>query len=65
MNNCKIEEIIVFGHSCAIDFDYFSYLNTRYPNACWKFYVRGAGQESNVKHLIEEYSINNVYIQTV
>ena len=25
-NKCKIEEIIVYGHSCAIDFDYFSYL---------------------------------------
>ncbi|MDY2726230.1 MAG: hypothetical protein SOV36_05375, partial [Anaerostipes faecalis] len=22
-NLCKIEEIIVYGHSCAIDFEYF------------------------------------------
>ena len=61
-NQCKIEEIIVYGHSCAIDFDYFSYLNTRYPNAYWKFYVRGAEQESNVWYLIEENSIKNADI---
>lgn len=61
-NQCKIEEIIVYGHSCAIDFDYFSYLNTRYSNADWKFYVRGAEQESNVWYLIKEYSIKNTDI---
>ena len=53
---------MVYGHSCAIDFDYFSYLNTRYPNAYWKFYVRGAEQESNVWYLIEENSIKNADI---
>ena len=58
-NQCKIEEIIVYGHSCAIDFDYFSYLNKRYSNAYWKFYVRGAEQESNVQYLIMENSIKN------
>lgn len=61
-NQCKIEEIIVYGHSCAIDFDYFSYINTRYSNAYWKFYVKGAEQESNVRHLIEEYDIKNAVI---
>lgn len=61
-NQCKIEEIIVYGHSCAIDFDYFSYLNTRYSNVYWKFYVRGAKQESNVWYLIKEYNIRNANI---
>ena len=61
-NNCKIEEIIVYGHSCAIDFEYFSYLNIRYSNANWKFYVKGAEQESNVRHLIKEHGINNTNI---
>ena len=64
-NKCKIEEIIVYGHSCAIDFDYFSYLNTRYSNAYWKFYVRGAEQESNVWYLIKEFSIKNADIKKV
>ena len=64
-NQCKIEEIIVYGHSCAIDFEYFSYLNTRYSNAYWKFYVRGSEQESNVCCLIKEYSIKNADIVNV
>lgn len=64
-NQCKIEEIIVYGHSCAIDFGYFSYLNTRYSNAYWKFYVRGAEQESNVWYLIKEYGIKNADIVKV
>ena len=61
-NQCKVEEIIVYGHSCAIDFDYFRYLNTRYSNAHWKFYVRGKDQKRNVRYLIEGYSIKNVNI---
>lgn len=64
-NQCKIEEIIVYGHSCAIDFDYFSYLNIRYSNVYWKFYVKGAQQESNVRHLIKEYGIKNAVIINV
>jgi hypothetical protein len=61
-NQCKIEEIIVYGHSCAIDFDYFNYINTRYSNAYWQFYVKGAEQESNVWYLIKEYDIKNAVI---
>lgn len=64
-NQCRIEEIIVYGHSCAIDFEYFCYLNARYSNAYWKFYVRGAEQESNVQYLIERFSIKNAYILKV
>lgn len=56
-NQCIIEEIIVYGHSCAIDFDYFCYLNMRYSNAHWIFYVRGVEQESNVCYLIKNYGI--------
>ena len=64
-NQCKFEEIIVYGHSCAIDFDYFSYLNTKYLNAHWRFYVRGTEQENNVLYLIKEYSINDADIVKV
>lgn len=63
-NQCKIEEIVVYGHSCAIDFDYFNYLNKRYPNAYWKFYVRGVEQEDNVQKLTKKYDIRNVIIKT-
>lgn len=61
-NQCKIEEIIVYGHSCAIDFDYFGYLNSRYLNAYWKFYVKDKNQESNVQYLMEEYDIKDAAI---
>lgn len=61
-NHCKIEEIIVYGHSCAIDFDYFSYLNSRYSNALWKFYVREDNQKSNVFHIIKEFNIEHADI---
>ena len=61
-NQCKIEEIIVYGHSCAIDFDYFGYLNSRYSNAYWKFYVKDKNQESNVQYLMEEYDIKDAAI---
>lgn len=64
-DQCEIEEIIVYGHSCAIDFDYFNYLNRRYPNAYWRFYVRDEKQESNVKHLVKEYDISNANIVKV
>lgn len=64
-NQCEIEEIIVYGHSCAIDFDYFSYLNTRYPNAHWKFYIKDGKQHSNVQNLIKKYSVKNTEILEV
>ncbi len=61
-NACVIEEIIVYGHSCAIDFDYFSYLNTRYPDARWKFFVKDDVQKYNVQCLIEDNNIINTKI---
>lgn len=59
---CNIDEIIVYGHSCAIDFDYFGYLNSKYPTARWIFYVRGPEQEDNVRCLITNNGIKNTSI---
>lgn len=61
-NSCDIEEIIVYGHSCAIDFDYFSYLNSKYPTAQWTFYARDSKQESNIRNLITGEGIKNTTI---
>ena len=55
--SCDIEEIIVFGHSCNIDYEYFEYLNKRYPKANWSFFVKDDKQKSNTECLIEEYGI--------
>ena len=64
-SDCDFEEIIVYGHSCAIDFPYFKYLNERYANARWTFYVYGIEQERNVRYLVEEYQIKNVTITDI
>jgi hypothetical protein len=58
----NIDEIIVYGHSCAIDFEYFGDIRERYPAAYWRFYVRGEEQKSNVNYLITKYGINNLKI---
>lgn len=62
INQCEVEEIIVYGHSCAIDFEYFSYLSTRYLNAHWIFYVRGDVQKSNAVDIIKENIIRKADI---
>ena len=58
-NMCKIEDIVVYGHSCAIDFEYFRYLNIRYPKAHWKFYTRETKSKNNINHMINKYNISN------
>lgn len=63
-----INQIIVYGHSCAIDFHYFEYLNKRYPNVMWKFYVRNSldsEQISNVEYLTKKYLIENYEMKEV
>ncbi len=64
-NRCNINEIIIFGHSCAIDFDYFDYLNCTYPNAHWNIFVKGDDQERNAYNLIRDYNITNYNITPV
>ena len=61
-NACNIDEIIVYGHSCAIDFDYFDYLNERYSTANWTFYVYSEEQKNNTEHFIAEHGISNYCI---
>ena len=64
-NKCKIDEIIVYGHSCSIDFEYFCYLNTRYSNAHWTFFTKENEQEASVEYFIQKYSIKNADIVNV
>ena len=58
-NIFKIEDIVVYGHSCAIDFEYFIYLNIRYLKTHWKFYTRGTKSKNNINHMINKYNIIN------
>lgn len=58
----QIEEIIVYGHSCEIDFEYFDAINKRYPKAKWFFYVASYNQQDSVEQLIEKICIKDVVV---
>ena len=58
----EIEEVIVYGHSFAIDLEYFRYLNMRYHEASWFFYVRETEQEENIKAFIKSNNISKANI---
>lgn len=58
----QIEEIIVYGHSCEIDFDYFDAINKRYPKAKWLFYVASYNQQDSVEQLIEKICIKDAVV---
>lgn len=64
----QIDQIVVYGHSCAIDFTYFDYLNKRYPDAEWVFYVReniNGVHGVNVNNLVKNYSIQNYVFKII
>ena len=58
----QIEEIIVYGHSCEIDFDYFDAIKKRYPKAKWFFYVASYNQQDFVEQLIEKICIKDAVV---
>lgn len=62
INQCSINEIVVYGHSCAIDFDYFSYLNSRFKDVHWQFYIYDEKTMNNVKKIVAKYKICNFSI---
>ena len=64
-NHVEVETIIVYGHSCAIDFEYFNFLNKQFPNANWDFFVRGEKQERDVQKLVDKERIMNSHIYSV
>ena len=61
-NTPPLNEIIVYGHSCTIDFDYFEYLNSNFPTVHWTFYVKGSKQEHDVVTLITNFNIQNANV---
>lgn len=64
-NHVEVETIIVYCHSCAIDFEYFNFLNKQFPNANWDFFVRGEKQERDVQKLVDKERIMNSHIYSV
>lgn len=61
-NQCNINEIVVYGHSCNIDFDYFSYLDAKFKDAQWLFYAYDEKTRNSVRKLITKYKICNYSI---
>ena len=58
-----VDEIIVIGHSCAIDFPYFKYLNDNFPLARWTFNPFNKHTKLNVDQLIDLIGIKHYKIQ--
>ena len=51
----NIDNIIVIGHSMAkVDYDYFKFINGRFPEAHWTIYYHGISDKSHkIKHILE------------
>ncbi len=60
-----IDEIIVYGHSCKIDYGYFDYLNERCPKSRWIFYIFDDTQEGDVSKLVSDYHIKDYEFERI
>lgn len=63
LQDTYIDEIVVTGHSCSIDYTYFEYLNKKYPSALWSFNPHDEKTKGNIEKLInrtkiKKYNIN-------
>lgn len=63
INNMEITEIHVIGHSCKIDFPYFSCLNNKYQFAEWFFTAHTDYDVKNIKNLILKTGIKKYEVQ--
>ncbi len=58
----EICEVYVLGHSCAIDFPYFDYLNKKYSKAHWKFSAFNEPTRKNIEKLVDDIGIERYQI---
>lgn len=63
LKDVKVEEVVVIGHSCAIDFSYFEYINDKFPLARWEFNPFDDATRLNVEKIIELLGIKFYKIQ--
>ncbi|MBO4283283.1 MAG: bacteriophage abortive infection AbiH family protein [Clostridia bacterium] len=57
LNHRIINEIIILGHSCKIDFDYFQYLTRTFPGAKWVFNPHAEDDLNNITELIKRIGL--------
>lgn len=62
LGSTELREIIVIGHSCAVDFPYFDFLNAANPLARWTFSPFDAKTKDNVQKMIEKMNVKNYRI---
>ena len=53
LKDINVDEIFVIGHSCAIDFPYFEYINHKFPLARWMFSPFDEATKHNIKKMID------------
>ena len=63
LKDLSVEEIIVIGHSCAIDLPYFKYLNDNFPLARWMFNPFDEDTKTNIEKMIDLIGIKLYTIQ--
>lgn len=62
LDNKSIDKVVVLGHSCKIDFEYFHLINHKYPNLEWEFNPFDDDTLENVENLIKNIKIKNCVI---
>ena len=65
LNGKTIDEIIIIGHSCKIDFDYFQYLDKVFPLAKWVFNPFTDEDAGNIAKLINDINVQNYRINPI
>ena len=59
INNFKVQEIIIIGHSCKIDFDYYQLLLKHFPQAKWNFIYHDLETKTSMEGMISRFEIIN------
>jgi len=59
LTNFIIQEIVILGHSCNIDFDYFKLLNKKLPNIKWFLIYHDNNTKNNMEKMIYQCGIKN------
>lgn len=62
LDGVNIEEIVVIGHSCAIDFTYFKFINAKFPKSQWKFNAYDNETKKRIQVMVKRIGIRHYSI---
>ena len=63
LKDVNVDEIIVIGHSCALVFSYFEYINHNFPSARWVFNPFDEKTKFNIEKMVKLLEIMSYKIQ--